>query len=60
MTPEQVIKHYDKSIPFAAYNLGFSDAAVRKWVASGEIPVRTQTLIEALTGGKLRAEKVKK
>ncbi len=61
MTPEQVIKHYDGSISYAAYNLGFSDQAVRHWVAKKRIPSKTQQLIEALTAGKLKADrKVKK
>ena len=60
MTPKDVIKHYDGSIPFAAYNLGFSDQAVRHWLAKKRIPFKTQLLIESLTGGKLKANKVKK
>jgi hypothetical protein len=60
MTPQQVIKHYDNSTTFAGYNLGFSEAAVKKWVADDRIPRRTQVLIENLTGGKLKADKVKK
>ena len=57
---EQVLKHYDGNMQFAAYNLGFTDAALRKWKANGLIPHRTQVLIESLTGGKLRADKGKK
>lgn len=60
MTPEQVVKHFDNSISFAAYNLGFTDAAVRKWINNGRIPNRTQTLIQAMTGGKLKADKGKR
>ena len=60
MTPDQVIKHYDNNLQFTAYNLGFTDAAVRKWKKKGEIPFRTQQLIEAITGGKLKAVKVEK
>jgi hypothetical protein len=59
MTPEQIIKHFDGSIPFAAYNLGFTDAAVRKWVKNGAVPEKTQRLVEAVTGGKLKAGKKK-
>lgn len=57
MTPNDVIKHYDGSIPFAAYNLGFSDQAVRHWVTKKCIPHKTQRLIEAVSGGKLKADK---
>lgn len=57
---DQVLKHYDNNLQFAAYKLGFTDAALRKWKAKGEIPFRTQQLIESLTGGKLKAAKVKK
>jgi len=59
MTPEQVIKHYDNNLQFAAYNLGFTDAAIRKWKINGVIPHRTQRLIESITGGKLKADKRK-
>ena len=60
MTPDQVIKHYDGNLQFTAYNLGFTDAAIRKWKVNGVIPHRTQLLIESLTGGKLKADKAKK
>ncbi len=57
---DQVLKHYDWNLQFAAYNLGFTDAALRKWKAKGTIPHRTQVLIESITAGKLKADKVKK
>lgn len=57
MTPEQVVKHYDGSVPFAAYNLKYSEAAVRGWVRNGVVPTKAQQLIEALTSGKLKADK---
>jgi len=60
MTPTQVVKHFDNNLQFAAYNLGFTDAAIRKWIANGKVPVRTQVLIEGITGGKLKADKAKK
>lgn len=60
MTPKQVIDHYDGNIQFTAYNLGFTDAAVRKWKTKGVIPYRTQQLIEGLTAGKLKAAKAAK
>lgn len=60
MTAQQVLKHYDNSTTFAGYNLGFSEAAVKKWVAEDRIPYRTQVLIESITGGKLKADRVKK
>ena len=59
MTPQEVIKHFDNSIPFVAYNLGYSEAAVRKWVTEKKVARRAQILIEALTRGKLKADKPK-
>lgn len=59
MTPEQVVKHFDNSTAFAAYNLDYSEAAVKKWIERGSVPKRAQDLIEALTGGKLKATKIK-
>lgn len=55
MSPEQVVKHFDNSIPFAAYNLDYSEASIRGWVKKGVVPPKAQKLIEALTGGKLKA-----
>lgn len=60
MTPAEVIKHYDGNLQFTAYNLGFTDAAIRKWKKKKKIPHRTQQLIESITGGKLKADRVKK
>ena len=60
MTPEQVIKHFDNSTTFAAYNLGYSEAAVKKWVKRGSVPKRAQDLIESTTGGKLKATKMQR
>lgn len=57
MTYDQVLKHYDGNLQFTAYNLGFTDSALRKWKAKGLIPIRTQVLIEGITGGKLKAAK---
>ena len=55
MTPEQVVKHFDNSTAFAAYNLDYSEAAVKKWVKRGRVPKRAQDLIESMTAGKLKA-----
>jgi hypothetical protein len=55
MTAEQIIKHFDNSISFAAYNLGFTEAAIRKWVKEGRVPDKTQRLVQGLTNGKLKA-----
>ena len=60
MKPEQIVKHYDNSVLFAAYNIGYSEASVRGWLKSGVVPQKAQALIESLTGGKLRADKGKK
>ena len=57
MTPQQLIKHFDDSVPFTAYNLAYSEAAIRKWVQLGEVPIRAQMLAEALSGGKVKADK---
>lgn len=56
MTPEQIVRHFDNSTAFTAYNLGFSDAAVRKWLKNKRVPLKTQKLIQALTAGKLKAD----
>ena len=56
MTPEQIVKHFDNSTAFAAYNLGFSDSAVKKWLKNKRVPIKTQQLVEALTNGKLTAD----
>ena len=58
MTPEQVVKHFDNSTAYAAYNLDYSEAAVKKWIERGSVPRRAQELIEAFTGGKLKASKI--
>ena len=60
MTPAQLVKHYDGSVLFTAYNLGYSEASVRGWVKNGAIPAKVQTLVESLTGGKLKAAKAVK
>lgn len=56
MTPEQIVKHFDNSTAFAAYNLGFSDAAIKKWIKNKRVPIKTQRLVEAITKGKLKAD----
>jgi hypothetical protein len=60
MTPSQLVKHYDNSVLFTAYNLGYSEASVRGWVKIGTVPAKVQTLVESLTGGKLKAAKAAK
>ncbi|MFA5027017.1 MAG: Cro/CI family transcriptional regulator [Candidatus Methylomirabilota bacterium] len=55
MTPEQVVKHFDNSTAFAAYNLGCSEAAVKKWIERKGVPHRIQLLVESMTAGKLKA-----
>lgn len=58
MTPKEVVEHFDNSIEFAAYNLGFSGNAVKNWVKQNKVPLKTQLLIQAITGGKLTADEV--
>ena len=60
MTPEQIIKYYDGSTSFAAYNLGYSESAIRNWLKSGQVPFKAQRLIQAITAGKLQAKEVDK
>ncbi len=57
MTPAQLVKHYDNNISFTAYNIDYSEASVRAWLKLGTLPAKVQTLAEALTGGKLKADK---
>ena len=57
MTPEQVVKHFDNSTSFTAYNLGYSEAAVKVWLKKKCVPHRAQTAIEMITGGKLKADR---
>ena len=60
MTPKQIVEHFDNSIEFAAYNLGFSGNAVKNWLKAERVPIKTQLLIQAITGGKLVADEVRK
>jgi len=59
MTPSQIVQHFDNSTAFTAYNLGCSEAAVKKWIDRKKVPHRIQLLAESLTGGKLKATKIK-
>ena len=56
MKPQDVIKHY-KTQKAAAAALGYGQSAVANWVARDQIPALSQLRIEALTGGKLKADK---
>lgn len=56
MKPQDAIKHF-KTQKALADALGFNQSAVANWVARNEIPSLSQLRIEALTGGKLKADK---
>ena len=55
MTPEQIIKHYGDE-KAAADALGVTRQIINYWKQKGEVPIRTQSLIQLLTKGKLKAE----
>lgn len=58
MTVEQLFKYYRTDSPTAvAFSIGYSSANVYAWKKSGKIPYRAQQLIEAMTGGKLKADR---
>lgn len=56
MTRDQIVKHFG-GVQKAADGLGVSRQTIYLW--DGGIPHRSQQLIEALTGGKLKADKKK-
>ena len=60
MTADQIVKHFHGSVEFTAYNLGYSEAAVRKWVSDKRVPPKPQRLVELITAGKLKADKIVK
>ena len=57
MTPKQVLSYYKGNTLDVALAIDYTEAAVRYWVKSDSIPYRPQKLIEAATGGKLKAKK---
>lgn len=60
MTPSQLVKHYDNNVSFTAYSIGYSEASVRGWLKLGAVPAKVQALVDAMTSGKLKADRVKK
>jgi molybdenum-dependent DNA-binding transcriptional regulator ModE len=52
MTAQQLIKHF-KTITAAAKATGYTRQAIWLWTRKG-IPARTQEVIKAKTGGKLK------
>ena len=60
MTPKQLLEHYGGSNIAAAHAIGYTEPAIRNWVDKNRIPFKAQRLIEAVTGGKLKAKKEKK
>ena len=54
MTPKQLIKKYETPLN-AAHALGYTVQAVQVWIKKNRIPPRAQVLIEAMTGGDLKA-----
>lgn len=55
MTYDQVIAYY-KTPQSAAQRLGFTTQAIYLWSKKG-VPKKSQRLIEAITRGRLKAEK---
>lgn len=56
MKPQDVIKHYGTQ-KAAATALGMGQSAVANWVARDAVPDLSQLRIEAVTGGKLKADR---
>jgi len=54
MTYKQVLKHY-RTVKNLAAAIGITHQAIYAW--KGSIPATSQALIEANTGGKLKASK---
>ena len=56
MTPKQVIKHYGNGdLREAAYQLKYSENALRYWLKQNRVPRHAQKRIAAESGGKLKA-----
>ena len=56
MKPQDLLDHYGSQIKAAA-QIGVSETTIRNWIASDKVPKLTQLAIQALTKGKLKAEK---
>lgn len=56
MTLEQVLDHFEIKPGALAKKLGVTSGAVSQWKAAG-IPQGRQWQIEAMTGGKLKADR---
>jgi hypothetical protein len=59
MTPKDILKQYDDSVTKASQALGFTRAAIYKWLANRRIPYASQEVIELRSGGLLKATKRK-
>ncbi len=63
MSPQMVILHFggsEQNVLQAARELECSPQTIYNWLAVGRVPMQRQKLIEATTGGKLRADKPKR
>lgn len=56
MKPKDVIKYYGTQQK-AAEALGCKQPSISEWVRNGCVPLLRQFQIEALTGGKLKADR---
>lgn len=56
MKPQDAIKHFGTQKALADA-LGFNQSAVANWVARDQIPALSQLKIEAISKGKLKADK---
>lgn len=60
MTLKQLFAHYGTNNLVIALAIGYTEPAIRHWVKKGHIPFKAQKMIEAATGGKLIARKIRK
>lgn len=60
MTLNQAYKHFNVRTPTElGAAIGYTAMTIYAWKNAGAIPKRAQLVIEAITGGKLKAEKKK-
>ena len=57
MKPQDVIEHFGGQQKMVAQALGITIGAVSQWVTGGRVPMGRQWQIEAITRGKLRADR---
>ena len=55
MKPAKLMLHYKQNKSLASREIGCTRATIGNWVKAGTIPIQWAALIEAKTGGKLKA-----